>query len=154
MANLNPNGNGNGHGWMMTKAALVRWVATIGGIVVVVDGLNNFSLATSLLPFETKSGADAKIQLAQVETNKKLDGIDDKQDKTQSLILDLTIQLLDGQVYARQGELSDAIRRLASGAVTSQEVENIKNIIKQLSDKRAALDCLRDQVNGYNRICR
>ena len=120
------------------------------------DGLNNFHVLASVVPIALKSyvseqiaAATGDLKIAQAEITARLQNL-------QLMIIELNIQLIDGQVNARRTETAQLQSQLGdpkTDFLLRSRLGKLDDEITKLLKQRDRLSCYSDKILGYNVIC-
>lgn len=137
-------------------------------ILAVIDGLNGFAGLAAVQPFATKGyvenvlntqaratadavAAQLKITEArEIEVNGRLANL-------QMMSLEMSLQLIDGQLAARRGEQVDLQSKMITSPndnLNKKRMSEVQANIDELLTRRALMICYLDVLRGFKRDCR
>ncbi len=138
-----------------------RQLAIIGGAiafaVTAFDAINGFAGFLSIQPFATKTYVEKVVEETFTKTAQTEKDIQDRLVNLQLMSLEMSLQLVDGQLSARRGEQVDIQSRLIvtpNDLLLKKRLNEVASDIDALRSRRDLLTCYYDNLRGYKRECR
>lgn len=147
----------NGHMSLGKQAALVSGILTF--IIMASDALNGFQGLAAAFPLATKGYVDRAVETAYEKTAATEKDIQDRLVNLQMMSLEMSLQLIDGQLGARRGEMVDIQAKLLeqgadnNGLLHKRQAEVQANIDELLA-RRELIVCYLDTLRGLKRNCK
>lgn len=139
----------------------ISWKQIAAGatfFILMVDAWNGFAGVLAVQPFATKGYVESIVEKQLATSAEAIKEVNERISNLQLMSLDMSLQLLDGQLAARRGELVELRAKLIEGGVggdglISKRVAEVEANIAELLHRRDVLVCYRDTLSGIKRNC-
>ncbi len=134
-------------------------------VLLALDAVNGFAGFFELQPFATKNYVAKVVESQLAATVKTLDEVNGRLSNLQLMSLDMSLQLIDGQLFRLRGEQVEWRAKLVTERPASAVADARLNIEvnKRIAEVQASIDdllkrreliiCYRDKLLGMNRTC-